>query len=78
MATVGHALKQHAATFDLNQLEAEFLHHGRLSAAGEHRLYLLESSRPSFGIISHHNHQGSWKGRTSARNDHESLGWCAR
>ena len=77
-AAVGLAFEYDPSALNLDQIEAERLADRRLEAATRHRLKLLQAVRRGIGFAVHNAHHGSWKGRTSARNDQASFGWCAR
>ncbi|WP_229583586.1 hypothetical protein [Paracoccus sp. S-4012] len=63
------------AALDLDQVKRQLLAYRRLQPAGDHRAELLETVGRVFSRFVHRAHHGSWKGRTSARNDHASRGW---
>jgi hypothetical protein len=67
---IGLALEHNTSMCEFDQFETELLAHRRLQAAREHRLQLLQTIRGQFGVISQGDHQVSWKGRTSAKNNH--------
>lgn len=73
-AAIGRPFEYGMATPDLDEVKPQLRGNRRLPPVRNHRAELLEAVGRVFSGRVHRADHGSWKGRTSARNDQASRG----